>query len=361
MSTRKTSIFPLAVTAILVIASFSSCEIFTTPESLGELRLGFQLSSYLSTKTLAEIPDTNDFILKISDSKGKSLYDGAYGASKESIPVESGTYTITVLSSEFSAPKFSAPQYGDKQVVVVNSGKPTDVELLCRQMNSGVRLNIAPEFLTSYPNGSLFLKNDDGKLLYSYSEKRIAYFNPGKVSLVLSNGGTDQTVFSRTLESQEILTLNVYAPGPSSSGKVSVVVDTSRIWTTEDFVIGGTPTTGGDIDGAMNITQAKSNIGAEDVWVYGYIVGGDMTSSNASFKGPFKSRTNIVIGPRSSTDSKESCLSVKLQKGDIRDALNLVDNPDIIGSQVFLKGDIVASYYGIPGIQNITEYKFKKD
>lgn len=99
--------------------------------------------------------------------------------------------------------------------------------------------------------------------------------------------------------------------------------------------------------------------GEEDVWVYGYIVGGDLSSSGASFTPPFKSRTNIIIAARSSTADKSSCMSVQLQKGDIRDALNLVDNPDILGDQIFLKGNIVEAYYGIPGIQGITEYEFK--
>ena len=42
----------------------------------------------------------------------------------------------------------------------------------------------------------------------------------------------------------------------------------------------------------------------------------------------------------------------------IRDALNRVDHEDTLGKKVFLKGDIVPSYYGIVGIQSISEYSF---
>ena len=49
-------------------------------------------------------------------------------------------------------------------------------------------------------------------------------------------------------------------------------------------------------------------------------------------------------------------MSVQLAKGEVRDALNLVTNPTLLGKKVFLKGDIEAAYYGIPGIKNITEY-----
>ena len=98
-------------------------------------------------------------------------------------------------------------------------------------------------------------------------------------------------------------------------------------------------------------------VGEEDVWVCGHIVGGDLSSSSASFDKPFESRTNLLLGPRSSTDDKEACLSVQLASGEIRNALNLVDNPELLGRKVCIKGDIVESYYGIPGIKNITEYE----
>ena len=99
--------------------------------------------------------------------------------------------------------------------------------------------------------------------------------------------------------------------------------------------------------------------GAVDVWVYGYIVGGDLSSSRCSFDGPFSSRTNIVLASKSSCRDKQSCLSVQLAKGDVRDALNLVDHPENLGRKIYLKGDIVASYYGIEGLQGVSEYMWK--
>ena len=165
------------------------------------------------------------------------------------------------------------------------------------------------------------------------------------------------------MEQQEVLVLNVSAPdsGPSSAGGIRIAVDTTRYWSVEDFVIGLGDSKGKETDSAYNIGQARANVGEEDVWVCGYIVGGDLTSSSASFEPPFKSQTNILIGSRSSVTDRDACLSVQLQKGDIRDALNLVDNPDILGRYVWLRGDVVEAYYGMPGIRNITEYRFKGD
>lgn len=351
----------LVAAALMVQPLLCSCDALNRDDSPGTLSLHFSSHAYMDTKANVELPDTNAFILSVAGPDGKELYRGTYGDSPESFDVAPGNYTITVISTEFKAPKFSSPQYGDKQLVVVSPGTSCSVELLCRQLNSGVKLNVAPNFLDSYPNGSLFLKHSDGKLMYGYSEKRIAYFNPGQVSLVLSNGAKDEILLSRTLESQEILVLNVSAPGGKSSSRsgISIQIDTTRYWSVEDFIIGQEDNKGGDRGSALNVGQARGNAGAEDVWVYGYIVGGDLSSSSMSFSWPFSSRTNIVLASRSSTSDKEGCLSVQLQKGKIRDALNLVDNPENLGKEVFLKGDIVESYYGIPGIQNITEYEFK--
>ena len=52
-------------------------------------------------------------------------------------------------------------------------------------------------------------------------------------------------------------------------------------------------------------------------------------------------------------------MSVSLPVGEIRDALNLVDNPDIHGKRVFLKGNIVSSYFGLVGIKDVTEYEIR--
>lgn len=327
----------------------------------GELRITFLPVSADETRAGEDIPDTCDFILTVADSKGQVVYDGLFGKCPESLMVKEGSYSVSAISSVFDKPAFSSPQYGDEQCVVVPRGGVADVRLECRQLNSGIRLKIAPEFLNAYPDGALFLSSGDGKLMYSYREKRIAYFNPGSISLVLSDGGKDRTLMSRTLMSQEILTLsvNVAASGSSSagtSGSISIAIDTARTWINDNYVIGGKPGGGGASSEAMTVQQALESVGEGDVWVCGYIVGGDLTSSSASFSGPFESKTNILLGPRSGTSSKASCLSVQLPVGEIREALNLVDNPGLLGKKVCVRGDIVAAYYGIPGMKNLTAY-----
>lgn len=325
----------------------------------GELQIRFSETTFPGTKASA-LPDTNEFIISITDSKGKSIYEGDYGSMKDKLTLDEGNYTIVAKSCEFSTPQFDLPQYGDTQVAAVKSGKTTVVTLSCSQMNAGVRLQISSDFLVSYPNSVLLLKSSNGKLTYGYSEKRIAYFLPGTVSLVLADNTNEQTLFSRILEAQQILTLNIGTGSQSGSKSgVTVQLDTTRNWLTDNYTIGGDNGGGNDVSDAYSVSEAKKHTGQEDVWVYGYIVGGDLTSKNCSFNGPFSSRTNFVIAAKSSCTDKNSCLSVQLAKGNIRDQLNLADHPEHQGKQIFLKGDIVESYYGIPGIQNISEYRFK--
>ena len=199
--------------------------------------------------------------------------------------------------------------------------------------------------------------------MYGYSEKRIAYFLPGQVSLMLSRGSVDEVLMTRTLQAGEVLDLKVDVAASSSSqpdrtsARIKVVVDTSRVWVSDAYEIGGASGKGSEPSSAMTVSQALASVGTQGVWVCGYIVGGDLTSSSASFSAPFKSRTNILIGPKSSTSQKASCLSVQLPAGEFRDALNLVDDSSLLGMKVYIKGDIVEAYYGIPGIKNISDYK----
>ena len=343
-----------------------SCQMLGVPDAndgKGELRISFAGDNV--TKVVESVPDTSEFLLTVTSSDGKIIYDGAYGDSPESIMVDSGSYTIYVRSCDFSKPAFSMPQYGDEQCVVVPAGGVADVKLTCVQMNAGVRLRIDKSFLAFCPDAALYLKSSEGKLMYSYSEKRVAYFKPGNVSLMMTQGGNDKILFSRELQARTVLDVAVSSSGSSSSSKqekITVAIDTARQWNNENYVIGegGSASSGkgNSASNALTVSQALASVGEEDVWVSGYIVGGDLTSASASFEGPFNSRTNILLGPRSSTSSRSSCLSVSLPAGSIREDLNLVDNPSMLGRKVCLKGDIVESYYGIPGLKNLTDHEF---
>lgn len=347
-----------------VLLAAVSCQMLGMPDEAsekGELRISFCDNV---TKVVEEIPDTSDFLLTVSGPDGNVVYDGVYGDSPESIMVDAGSYNIYVRSCEFTKPSFATPQYGDEQCVVVPTGGVADVKLTCVQMNSGLLLKLDESFLRNCPDAVLFLRSSAGKLMYGYSEKRIAYFPPGSVSLMMSENGTDKVLFTRNLQPRTVLEIHISAAedsGQSAQENIRVAVDTSRVWNTESYVIGGGDSSGKghSVSDALTVSQAIASVGEEGVWVCGYIVGGDLTSSSASFDPPFTFRTNIVLGSRSSSSSRSSCISVSLPAGEIRDEINLVDNPHLLGRKVCLKGDLVESYYGMPGLKNLVDYELK--
>lgn len=348
----------------LGMLAVSACQMLGMPDEAqqkGELRISFNDGQI--TRISETVPDTSDFLITVSDSDGGIIYDGSYGASPESIMVDAGSYDIYVRSCDFSKPAFSTPQFGERQCVVVPSGGVCDVKLTCVQMNAGIRLRIDESFLKCCPDAVLFLKSSSGKLMYSFTETRVAYFLPGNVSLMMSENSVDRILFTRELQPRSVLDIAVSAasdPDSPSKESISVAVDTTRNWTSESYIIGGEESDEGeDMSRALTVSQALSSIGAEEVWVSGYIVGGDLTSSSASFDPPFTSRTNIVLGPRSSTDDRDVCLSVNLPSGSVRDGLNLVDNPSLLGRKVYIKGNIVESYYGMPGLKNVVGFELQ--
>ena len=355
-----------------LVAALGACDDFGLRSGgQGELRWIIDGSGPGTRASSAEIPDTNDFILKVSDAGGKVLYEGAYGDSPESLLVDAGSYTVAVHSIEFTAPGFSRPVYGDEQVVVVKAGASVTVRLNCVLENAGVRLQIAPDFLDSYPDGVLYLKSGETRLMYGYAEKRIAYFKPGPITLILNNRGADETLLTRTLDARTILTLNLSAPhgGTAAASSITVAVDTAKVWNNESYVIGGgsggssgssTDNHGDGIENAYSVSEAGDHVGEDDVWVFGYIVGGDLSTAGTTVKtSKLTKATHLAIAARSSVTAKASCIAVELPKGPVRDALNLVDHPDLIGTRVYLQGSIVSSYFGTLGLKSVSDYALK--
>ncbi|MBR6055209.1 MAG: DUF4493 domain-containing protein [Bacteroidales bacterium] len=366
-----------AILAAAAILAVPSCEDFFGTGKKSEKGNGAPLTSLRwsfsgagLTRATYDIPDTNDFVLSITGPGGSILYNGPYGASPEILPVSPGTYTLKVVSTDASLPAFDTPVYGDEEIVIVKEGEDVAVRFDCSLINSGIRLRVTPDFTAAYPGGQLFVSGDGGSLPYGFREERTAFFNPGIVSLELAMGDKRETVFSRALYAGEILSLKVSAGSQSSSGdsqsspgkSSSIQLDTSAVYLDDECVIGEVSAeAGSSIEKAMGLAEAKASVGRTGVWVRGFIVGGDLSSgSSMKTEPPFSKDTHFAIASRSSTTDKASCMAVELKKGSIRDALNLVSNPSLLRRDIFIKGDIVESYFSIPGIKNVTEYSLKE-
>ena len=112
---------------------------------------------------------------------------------------------------------------------------------------------------------------------------------------------------------------------------------------------------------AINPTESSANEDYPDkYWVKGYIVGYSSSSSSA-FTPIFNadaadSKTNLILGPTADCTDKSLCVPVQLPSGNVRNALNLVDNASNLGKEVYVYGNIY-KYFLLPGVKNVTDYK----
>lgn len=108
-------------------------------------------------------------------------------------------------------------------------------------------------------------------------------------------------------------------------------------------------TVGGVLAGAQGSEQ----------WVTGYIVGwveGQVLSTGAHFTVPASSASNLLLAASPTETNVSNCIPVQLTSGSaVRTALNLQNNPDNLGKQVSIKGNL-ESYFGAAGVKAPTAY-----
>ena len=100
-------------------------------------------------------------------------------------------------------------------------------------------------------------------------------------------------------------------------------------------------------------------------YVKGYIIGqvnGPSISSGLDTEAPFEGSTNsdgsvatqgtnLMIA--SAQGETTTIVPVELPKGELRNAFNLVENPDMLGVEVLICGELI-KYFGVPGIKKPT-------
>ena len=121
------------------------------------------------------------------------------------------------------------------------------------------------------------------------------------------------------------------------------------------------PGTGtGAEDAPYSVGQVIGGAAGTDVWTKGYIVGyvPEKLLSEAVFGAPATSATNIIIADAADVKDVSLCIPVQLPAGDVRSKLNLKDNPDNLGKEVALKGNIEA-YFGVNGLKSTSAYKLE--
>ncbi len=342
---------------ILFSIIMASCNMDAFSEGEASLTFSFAVPLKTTVTKALSMPDTNSFVLLVRSNTGETLYNGLYGARPAEITVSAGTYEVSVRSVEFDKPAFETPQFGDSKVIVVSNGEKVSVAFLCKLLNSGMRFSFTERFLQKHSSGHILLEQEAGNLEYLFTEQRTAYLKAGNVGICHKMTTASVPLFNRTLGPGEIYNITLDASAAESASEFSIKVDTTALYINERVIIGEefSGADGSSAEKAVSVSQAKNRVG-DTLWVWGYIVGGDMTSSSVTFVGPFTKDSHIAIAENPSEKSREACFSVELSKTAVKTALNLVSNPTNLGRKVFLKGAVVESYFGLNGLKKVTEY-----
>lgn len=356
----RTKGFEMAVPVALAIlcAASAGCSEFNLEEvkSPGtiSLAIGEVPDALVSDGTFLKSgidTDTNNFILSIYSTHGEKIYDGKYGDRPQEIVVTPGSYDVAIYSTRFNPPKFSAPQYGDEQTIIVEENMQAKVSFICRQINAGLRLKFSNDFIAKFPGNGVYVKQHENKVAYDYWQTKYIYVAAEPFELVYSTEESDTVLLSKSLLAGQMVTMNLsYSESNTTASILNVQIDTVRDWISYGYNLGlKIPT------GALSIEEAKSHIG-ERVQVFGYIIGGDPTTQTIRVGPPFESKSAIVIAPTMTERNRYDMFVVELPSGAVRDGLNLVVNPHRLGCPVLVTGTIVESYYGYIGIKNTKNY-----
>ena len=113
----------------------------------------------------------------------------------------------------------------------------------------------------------------------------------------------------------------------------------------------------GSYSNPISVSKALStdNSSTPMAWVKGYIVGyvsGKTYADGVTFSAEgCDVNTNIIIAESASTTNADKCMPVQLPSGDLRNGLNLKDNPSLLGKEIIIYGQL-ANYFSVPGIKS---------
>ena len=346
----------LIFSASTLIPLFSCSGLTIVDGGTGTIRLSL-VGESISKGIVREFPDSNTFILTILGGGGDTIYNGLYGVRPKDLKVEAGTYTITAISSVNTGPKFDTPIWSDSKDLTVKAGSVNSIALNCRQFNGGLRLGFSPEFKTKFSAYSSEVSDSKGSASYGFAEDRFLYLTPGLIFVKMIPANPELStvpLFSRTIAARDMLTINVKLAGDdSASFGRGIKIDTTSFWSSDTLLVGSND--GSTKEKAISVQRLPEYIGLK-VWVTGYIVGGDLTTTAIKFDPPFSTKSNLAIASAPGIRERVSCYSVSLPSGTLQTTFNLVENPANLGKKVWVKGTVNAKYLGLVGIESTTEF-----
>lgn len=348
----------------------------------------FNIESNLSWKITAD----NDAEVDPSEGEGDAVVTVSFPANTETSPV---TYTVTVtseLGDKMLKITQAAVEVAGEVVDVLNNaltgisgtsyaaweGKTSNSDAVYAGLSAGGNKSIQLRSATD-KNYSGVITTETGGYVTKVSVVWNSNTNAARILQVYGKSDpytSTEDLYNETTQGEllgeirvnqselEIVGAYSYIAFKSKSGAMyldEVRVTWSDTW--NDSVSGGDdsePEIEFEGDGlsaatAYTVADAKAYYEAgmdatTPMWVKGTIIGS--YQNNKLLEGADgASVSNMAIG------TPESHLTVQLPKGDVRSALNLVDNPDNYQVEVAIYGTIEA-YFNVAGVKNVTEFEF---
>jgi hypothetical protein len=198
--------------------------------------------------------------------------------------------------------------------------------------------------------------NLTGNVTISLTGTGAAAFSVSPSTLTPSNGSIDQALveitFNPAAAGDHVATLTFASPGAA---------DVVKTLNGKSFAMAGD----GSIDNPFTVSDVlalkNSLAGDQKYWVKGYIMGSVGSGSSTenvlatiTTAAPF-ANTSLAIATSANETTVASMVPVQLPLGAVRTALNLFDNPENLGKEIKVLGNLDA-YFFAPGVRNVTEY-----
>lgn len=121
----------------------------------------------------------------------------------------------------------------------------------------------------------------------------------------------------------------------------------------------------GEWDNPITVDQMLGGMKGTDLWFTGYIVGwidtkggtnNKFSAETCTFTAPATLASNILMAAKADEKDYTKCIPVQLPTGDVRKALNLMDNPSNLGKQVTVKGTVTPYFGQDAALKSVTAY-----
>lgn len=319
------------------------------------------------------------------------------------------------ISNSYEYPIDILDQDNQSEIDLLYSDNATDLSMLSPAVNmkfyhqlTKLKFNISTVSGKPLKNVRASIKGVDTKGKFSLLEKSITSSSKKNVRIKVNDKGdkaeaiviptkslSDITIeiingnIAYEFDVDELPNIKSFDPGATynfivkldpETSKVSVVVNPSSTiqpWEElppEYIIVGGGEEVDEEVgdeddmlgegseDNPYSISEARANYGSKKKWIEGYIVGYYSGTTVKSFStdvwSAFTIRsTSLALAELPDEEDGENTFPVFLRSGEMRDALNLNDNPDMIGMKVLINGDI-DKYYGSIGLKETFGYIF---